>query len=88
MQACAKPIADDEMIFNLEEENVNDMSHSQSYSTQAVSSSPLRNEYLKETGSLKLKSKSPSRPLFRSLRLDRNVPIVLMTDKFIMKFSR
>lgn len=73
------------MIFNLEEESVNDMSHSQSYSMQAVSSSPVRNEYLKETGSLKLKSKSPSRPLFRSLRLDRHVLtvpyIVLTSDK-------
>lgn len=73
MQACTKPMTEDDMIFNLEEESVNDMSHSQSYSMQAVSSSPVRNEYLKETGSLKLKSKSPSRPLFRSLRLDRHV---------------
>lgn len=73
MQACSKAFADDDMIFNLEEEHVNDMSHSQSYSMQAVSSSPLRNEYHKETGSLKLKSKSPSRPMFRSLRLDRHV---------------
>lgn len=70
MQACAKALTDDELIFNLEEVNEN----GQNYSTQAVSSSsPLRNQCLKETGSLKLKSKSPSRPLFRSLRLDRNV---------------
>lgn len=73
MQVSAKTMTDDDMIFNLEEEHVNDMSHSQSYSTQAVSSSPVANEYHKETGSLKLKSKSPSRPLFRSLRLDRHV---------------
>lgn len=73
MQACAKSMTDDDLIFNLEEEHVNDLSNSQTYSMQAVSSSPVRNQYLKETGSLKLKSKSPSRPLFRSLRLDRHV---------------
>lgn len=77
MQACAKTLTDDELIFNLEEEHVTD-SNNQSYSSQAVSStSHVRNEYLKETGSLKLKSKSPSRPLFRSLRLDKHVLTVV-----------
>lgn len=73
MQACAKAMSDADMIFDLEEEHVNELANGQNYSTQAVSNSPLRNQLLKETGSLKLKSKSPSRPLFRSLRLDRNV---------------
>lgn len=85
MQACAKAMTDDDLIFNLEEEHVNDLSNSQTYSMQAVSSSPVRNQYLKETGSLKLKSKSPSRPLFRSLRLDRHVltvPQSQISDKF------
>lgn len=74
MQTCGKALTDDELIFNLEEEHINELANGQNYSTQAVSgSSPLRNQCLKETGSLKLKSKSPSRPLFRSLRLDRHV---------------
>lgn len=74
MQMSAKPMSDDELIFNLEEEHVTDLSNSQTSSTQAVSSSShVRNQYLKETGSLKLKSRSPSRPLFRSLRLDKQV---------------
>lgn len=81
MQSCAKALTDDELIFNLEEEHVTDHSNNQSFSSQAVSStSHVRNQYLKETGSLKLKSKSPSRPLFRSLRLDTKhvltVPII------------
>lgn len=69
----SKTMADDDLIFNLEEEHVTDLSNSQTYPSQAVSSSHVRNLYLKETGSLKLKSKSPSRPQFRSLRLDRHV---------------
>lgn len=73
IQACAKAMTDEELIFNLEEEHVNELANGQNYAAQAVSSSPLRNQCLKETGSLKLKSKSPSRPLFRSLRLDRHV---------------
>lgn len=73
MQACAKTMSDDELIFNLEDEHVTDLANNHSYSSQAVSNSHVRNLYLKETGSLKLKSKSPSRPLFRSLRLDKNV---------------
>lgn len=86
MQACAKNVTEDDMIFNLEEEHVTDLSNNQSYSSQAVSNSHVRNQYLKETGSLKLKSRSPSRPLFRSLRLDKHVltvPQPLQTsDKF------
>lgn len=82
MQACAKAMTDDELIFNLEEEHVNELANGQNYSTQAVSSIPLRNQSLKETGSLKLKSKSPSRPLFRSLRLDsRHVLTVSFFNK-------
>lgn len=73
MQGCSKVMTDDELIFNLEEEHVTDLSNNQSYPSQAVSSNHVRNQYLKETGSLKLKSKSPSRPLFRSLRLDKHV---------------
>lgn len=79
----SKPITDDDLIFNLEEEHVTDLSNSQS--SQAVSSSHVRNVYLKETGSLKLKSKSPSRPQFRSLRLDKHVltvPLFRTSDKF------
>ncbi|XP_055305715.1 C2 domain-containing protein 5 isoform X2 [Sitodiplosis mosellana] len=76
MQACAKTLTDDELIFNLEEEHITEHSNNQSYSSQAVSStSHVRNQYLKETGSLKLKSKSPSRPLFRSLRLDKHASL-------------
>lgn len=67
-----KPMTDDELIFNLEEEHVTDLSNGQTYTQQAVSNH-VRNQYLKETGSLKLKSRSPSRPVFRSLRLDKNV---------------
>lgn len=82
MQACAKTLTDDELIFNLEEEHVTDHSNNQSFSSQAVSStSHVRNSYLKETGSLKLKSKSPSRPLFRSLRLDKHVLTVPITNR-------
>lgn len=78
-----KTITDDDLIFNLEEEHVTDLSNSQS--SQAVSNSHVRNVYLKETGSLKLKSKSPSRPQFRSLRLDKHVLTVSLyrtSDKF------
>lgn len=86
MQACAKNATEDDMIFNLEEEHVTDLSNNQSYSSHAVSNSHVRNQYLKETGSLKLKSRSPSRPLFRSLRLDKHVltvPQQMQTsDKF------
>lgn len=86
MQACAKTDTD-ELIFNLEEEHVNDLSNNQSYSSQAVSSNHVRNQYLKETGSLKLKSKSPSRPLFRSLRLDKHVLTVPNQSQTSDKFN-
>lgn len=73
MQAGGKPLTDDELIFNLEEEHITDFTNGQSYTQQAVRSHG-RNQYLKESGSLKLKnSRSPSRPVYRSLRLDKNV---------------
>lgn len=84
----AKSMTDDELIFNLEEEHVTDLSNSHSYSMQAVSSH-VRNQYLKETGSLKLKNKSPSRPIFRSLRLEKHVlifPVNQKSDKFISHY--
>lgn len=67
---------DDELIFNLEDEQVTDLSHSPSYPSQAVSktcSATIRNQLLTQTGSLKLKSKSPTRPIFRSMRLEKHV---------------
>lgn len=72
MHVGGKPMTDDELIFNLEEEQVTDLSNGQTYTQQAVSSH-VRNQFFKETGSLKLKNRSPSRPVFRSLRLDKNV---------------
>lgn len=74
MHSSGKPLTDDELIFNLEEEHITDFENSQIYTQQAVRSH-VRNQYLKESGSLKLKnSRSPSRPVFRSLRLgDKNV---------------
>ncbi|XP_031621264.1 C2 domain-containing protein 5 isoform X3 [Contarinia nasturtii] len=42
MQTSAKPMTDDELIFNLEEEHVTDLSNNQSFSTQAAS---LRERY-------------------------------------------
>lgn len=81
MQSGGKPLTDDELIFNLEEEHITDFANGQTYTQQAVRSH-VRNQYLKESGSLKLKnSKSPSRPIFRSLRLgDKNV----LTNGFIL----
>lgn len=67
-----RSLTDDELIFNLEEEHTGDLTHSHTYSTQAVSS-----HCIKESGSLKFKSKSASasstRPKFSSLRLEKHV---------------
>lgn len=72
MQTGGKPFTDDELIFNLEEEHITDFANGH---TQQAVRCHVRNQYLKESGSLKLKnSRSPSRPVFRSLRLgDKNV---------------
>lgn len=77
---------DDELIFNLEEEHLTDLSHSSSFPAQAVSNSSssttpscstFRRQLLMQTGSLKLKkSKSPSRPIFRSMRLEKQLNVL------------
>lgn len=84
-QSGGKPLTDDELIFNLEEEHITDFENGQTYTQQAVRSH-VRNQYLKESGSLKLKnSRSPSRPIFRSLRLgDKNV---LTNGFFFVSFN-
>lgn len=65
-------MTDEELIFNLEEEQVNDLSHSPTFPVNAVSTRSNRNQ-LAQTGSLKLKSKSPFRPKFRSIGHEINV---------------
>lgn len=62
---------DDELIFSLEEEQVTDLTHSPTFPANAVST--VRNQLITQTGSLKLKSRSPLRPIFRSVRLERHV---------------
>lgn len=82
--AASKSMANDELIFNLEEEQVTDLANVQ-YSTQAVSSNVRNQNFAKETGSLKLKNRSPtSRPLFRSLRLEKHV---LTNFSFYLTFN-
>lgn len=72
--SSAKSMTDDELIFNLEEEQVTDLTNGQTHATQAVSSNVRNQNFAKETGSLKLKNRSPSsRPMFRSLRLEKHV---------------
>lgn len=69
-------LTDDELIFNLEEEQVTDLSHSPTFPVQAVSSNSsgmTSCQLITQTGSLKLKSRSPTRPIFRSVRLERHV---------------
>lgn len=68
-------LTDDELIFNLEEEQVSDLSHSPTFPIQAVSTSSgmTSSQLITQTGSLKLKSRSPTRPIFRSVRLERHV---------------
>lgn len=68
-------LTDDELIFNLEEEQVTDLSHSPTFPIQAVSNScgMPSSQLITQTGSLKLKSRSPTRPIFRSVRLERHV---------------
>lgn len=65
-------MTDDELIFNLEEEQVNDLSHSPTFPVNAVSTQAHRSQFA-QTGSLKLKSKSPLRPKFRSVGHEINV---------------
>lgn len=73
-------MTDEELIFSLEEEQVSDLSHSPTFPVNPVST--LRDQ-LKQTGSLKLKSKSPTRPIYRSVRLSKHV---LALHKFILKY--
>lgn len=72
----SRKMADDELIFNLEEEHVSDLSQTQSL-TFPVSSG----HQFSQTGSLKLKNKSPIRQAgrFNSVRLSRHV-----TTKFYL----
>lgn len=57
----SRKIADDELIFSLEEEQLSDSPGSSSH------------QQLIQTSSLKLKSKSPTRTRFNSVRLSRHV---------------
>lgn len=76
-------LTDDELIFNLEEEQVTDLSHSPTFPIQAVSNSSgmTSSQLITQTGSLKLKSRSPTRPIFRSVRLERHVIYLKNTNK-------
>lgn len=66
----SRKLADDELIFSLEEEHVSDLSQTQSL-TFPVSGG----HQFSQTGSLKLKNKSPTRSATRynSVRLSRHV---------------
>lgn len=67
-----RSMADDDLIFNLDEEHSSDLTQSHSSPMQAVSSHSIR-----ESGSLKFKNKSTlassSRPKFSSLRLEKHI---------------
>lgn len=67
-----RSMADDDLIFNLDEEHTSDLTQSHSSPMQAVSSHSIR-----ESGSLKFKNKSAlassSRPKFSSLRLEKHI---------------
>lgn len=71
---AGRSLTDDDLIFSLEEEHINDMSAN--HGRQVVSSL----HSIRETGSLKFKSKSAAatgaasstRPKFSSLRLERH----------------
>lgn len=79
------PPTDDELIFNLEEEHVTDlMSHSPSFPVQPVST---HTKYFAQTGSLKLKGKSPTKPKYNSVRLEKHAAHVLVFKNFLFIHS-
>lgn len=67
-----RSMADDDLIFNLDEEHTSELTQSHSSPMQAVSSHSIR-----ESGSLKFKNKSAlassSRPKYSSLRLEKHM---------------
>lgn len=63
--------ADDELIFSLEEEQMSDLTQTQSLTFPSVT-----NHSFVQTNSLKLKSKSPTRSRFNAVRLSKHVSII------------
>ena len=61
--------AEDELIFNLDEEHVSDLTQTQSLTF------PANQHQFQPSGSLKLKNKSPTRNRFNSVRQTKHVRI-------------
>lgn len=96
----SRKLADDELIFSLEEEHVSDLSQTQSLnfasSSASNSSATASGHQFSQSGSLKLKGKSPTRqtPRFNSVRLLKhvkskhfsNIPFMVFTNLCINLF--
>lgn len=92
----SRKLADDELIFSLEEEHISDLSQTQSLTFPATSSSTSTSSVaaagghqFSQSGSLKLKGKSPIRqtPRFNSVRLSRHVKLNHFLNMLYMVFS-